>query len=127
MKSLLTRSLVAVGAWLSLTAAAQTPAAVEQIDALKASPGNFRLLLENERVRVFEYAIRPGERDQPHTHPAKVSYVVSGGTIRVTTSDGRSLVYEEKAGDTTWSEPVPRHTVENIGPTPVRIVLVEVK
>ena len=64
---------------------------------------------------------------QPHTHPAKVSYVVSGGTIRVTTSDGRSLVYEEKAGDTTWSEPVPRHTVENIGPTPVRIVLVEVK
>ena len=55
------------------------------------------------------------------------SYVVSGGTIRVTTSDGRSLVYEEKAGDTTWSEPVPRHTVENIGPTPVRIVLVEVK
>jgi quercetin dioxygenase-like cupin family protein len=56
-----------------------------------------------------------------------VSYVVSGGTIRVTTSDGRSLVYEEKAGDTTWSEPVPRHTVENIGPTPVRIVLVEVK
>ena len=34
---------------------------------------------------------------------------------------------EEKAGDTTWSEPVPRHTVENIGPTPVRIVLVEVK
>ena len=68
MKSLLTRSLVAVGAWLSLTAAAQTPAAVEQIDALKASPGNFRLLLENERVRVVEYAIRPGERDQPHTH-----------------------------------------------------------
>ena len=127
MRSLLARSVMAVGAWLSLTAAVQTPAAVEQIDALKASPANFRLLLENERVRVVEYSIRPGERDQAHTHPARVSYVVSGGTLRVTTSDGRSMLFEEKAGDTTWSEPTPRHFVENTGQTPVKIILVEVK
>jgi len=121
------RLLIAAGIWLSLTAAVQTPVPAEPIDAVKASPANFRLLLENEHVRVVEYALRAGERDQWHTHPARVSYVVSGGTVRVTGADGRSLVFEEKAGDTTWSEPAPRHSVENIGPTPVKTILVEMK
>ena len=121
------RPLIAAGFWVSLTAAVQTPVPADPIDALKASPANFRLLLENDRVRVVEYALPPGERDQWHTHPAKVSYVVSGGSVRVTTADGRSFVVDEKAGDTTWSEPAPRHFVENIGSTPVKTILVEVK
>ena len=75
------RLLIAAGIWLSLTAAVQTPVPAEPIDAVKASPANFRLLLENEHVRVVEYALRAGERDQWHTHPARVSYVVSGGTV----------------------------------------------
>ena len=127
MRTLPIRLLLAAGLWLSLTAAVQTPVPAEHIDAVKASPANFRLLLENEHVRVVEYALRAGERDQWHTHPARVSYVVSGGTVRVTGADGRSLVFEEKPGDTTWSEPAPRHIVENIGPTPVKTILVEVK
>lgn len=121
------RLLFATGIWISLTAAVQSPVAQEQTDALKASPANFTLLLENDHVRVLEYALAAGERDQWHTHPAKVSYVVSGGTLRVTMSDGRSIVVDEKAGDTTWSEPVPRHFVENLGSTPVKTILVEVK
>ncbi len=127
MKILTVRPLIAVCAWLALTAAVQTPAPAEQIDGLKASPANFRLLLENDRVRVIEYALGPGERDQWHTHPARVSYIVSGGTLRITTGDGRSIVLTEKAGDTAWSEPAARHFVENIGPTPVKTILVEVK
>jgi quercetin dioxygenase-like cupin family protein len=121
------RLLAAAGIWISLTAAAQSPVPPEQVDALKASPANFRLLLENDRVRVVEYALAPGERDQWHTHPARVSYVVSGGTLRITTGDGRSFVVDEKAGDTAWSEPAPRHFVENLGSTAVKTILVEVK
>ena len=121
------RPLIAAGLWVSLTAAVQTPVPADQIDALKASPANFKLLLENERVRVVEYSLPPGERDQWHTHPAKVSYVVSGGSVRVTTADGRSFVVDEKAGDTTWSDAVARHFVENLGSTPVKTILVEVK
>ena len=51
------------------------------IDALTASPANFTLLLENEHVRVLEYVVLPGEQDQWHTHPPKVSYVLSGGKL----------------------------------------------
>jgi quercetin dioxygenase-like cupin family protein len=110
-----------------LSGAGQKPVPTPPADVLLASPGNFRLLLDNEYVRVIEYSVRPGERDQWHTHPAKVSYVAEGGTLRVNTEDGKSFVAEEKAGETTWDPPVGRHFVENVGKTPVRIILTEVK
>jgi quercetin dioxygenase-like cupin family protein len=127
VRTLSIRLLMAAGIWLSLIAAVQTPVPAEQVDALKGSPANFKLLLDNDRVRVVEYSVGVGARDQWHTHPARVSYVVSAGTLKVNTADGKSMVFDEKAGDTSWSEPTPRHFVENIGATPVKIVLVEVK
>src|SRR6476469_5181786 len=52
-------------------------------DELTLSPGNFKLLLDNKYVRVLEYHLDPGKKDQPHTHPAKSSYVVTGGKLKV--------------------------------------------
>lgn len=97
------------------------------IDALSASPENFKLLLENEHVRVLEYTLQPGEKDKPHTHPPKVSYIVEGGSLRITTGGGKSFVVDESVGHAMWSEEIGEHFVENIGPTPVKVVLVEVK
>lgn len=122
MQSGHTRILLSL-AVLPLVSVAQPPS----IDALAASPDNFKLLLENEHVRVLEYTLQPGERDQPHTHPPKVSYVVTGGTLRITTADGKSFLAEDAAGTATWAGAVGRHFVENVGKTPVRVVLVEVK
>jgi len=96
-------------------------------DALTASPANFKLLLENEHVRVLEYTLQPGDKDQTHTHPPKVSYVVSGGSIRITTENGASFLADESAGQAVWSEALGKHFVENVGETPVKLVLVEVK
>ena len=101
--------------------------AMQAVDALTASPDNFRLVLENDRVRVLEYSLLPGKRDRRHTHPRRVAQVLSGGTLRVHFTDGRQLDFEEKAGDTSWSEASPLHDTENIGTTPIRILLVEVK
>lgn len=122
MQSGHTRILLSL-AVLPLVSVAQPPS----IDALAASPDNFKLLLENEHVRVLEYTLQPGERDQPHTHPPKVSYVVNDGALRITTADGKSFLAEDAAGTATWAGAVGRHFVENVGKTPVRVVLVEVK
>jgi quercetin dioxygenase-like cupin family protein len=100
---------------------------VTQIDAVAVSPDRFKILLENTHVRVIEYVLLPGERDQWHTHPPKVSYVVTGGTLRITTEDGQSFLTDEKAGSAVWMETLGRHFAQNVGQTPVRIVLVEVK
>jgi len=102
------------------------PSAVN-IDGLKVSPANFRLLLENEHVRVLEYTLPPGATDTPHTHPPKASYVVSGGKIKVYIDGGEELVFDEKAGTADWGDYLGKHKVENIGSTPVVIVLTEIK
>lgn len=109
--------------WLSHATASDTTST----DALTASPANFRLLLENEHVRVLEYTLQPGEKDQAHTHPPKVSYVLSGGSIQISTEDGKSFLADESAGQAMWSGAIGKHFVENVGQTPVKILLVEVK
>ena len=78
-------------------------------------------------MRVVEYAVQPGQRDQWHTHPAKVSYVAEGGTLRVSTEDGQPFLADEKAGTATWAGAVGRHFVQNVGKTTVSIILTEVK
>ena len=99
----------------------------QSIAPVTVSPGMFTILLENEHVRVVTYRIEPGERDEWHTHPAKVSYVVSGGTLRITLDDGSSFVVEEESDTATWMDHVGRHYAENVGDSTVQIVLVEVK
>jgi quercetin dioxygenase-like cupin family protein len=105
-------------------ATAQQPA---QIDAVAASPDRFRIILENDHVRVIEYTLGPGERDQWHTHPPKVSYVVRSGQLRIHLADGSSFLSDEKQGTAVWMETLPRHYAENVGQTPVTILLIEVK
>lgn len=96
------------------------------VDPVSVSPDKYKVLLENDRVRVVEYSIKPGERDQPHTHPPKVSYVASGGTLRITLRD-TSFISNDTTGDVAWMGFVPWHFAENGGATPIRIVLFEVK
>jgi quercetin dioxygenase-like cupin family protein len=97
------------------------------IDPTEVSPEKYTILLENEHVRVLEYEIQPGEKDAWHTHPPKVSYVVSGGSLRITPKGGESFVVEEKSGSAAWMGAVGPHVGENVGATPVRIALVELK
>lgn len=131
-------ALLAVATWavpVTLVLAPASPLAAEtvasvqpaQVDALAASPENFRLVLENDNVRVLEYTLLPGQKDHQHTHPRRVAHVMSGGTLRVGFPDGTSMVFEEKTGESSWSEPSPLHDTENIGTTPITILLVEIK
>jgi quercetin dioxygenase-like cupin family protein len=96
-------------------------------DVVAVSPDNYKVLLENDNVRVLEYSLKPGERDAWHTHPAKVSWGLTGGKVRITLADSTSFDSEEKAGHVTWMTALPLHYARNIGDAPLRIVLVEPK
>ena len=107
MKS--TFAIAAACALLSATAASAAPPVAEPppatkgpVDGLVSSPDNFKLLLENEHVRVLQYTLQPGALDHWHTHPPRVGYVLSGAKIRVTEADGSHQDYDEKTGDNYW-------------------------
>jgi len=95
-------------------------------DAAKVSPKLVRVTFENERVRVLEARSSPGDKEQRHSHPASLVYVIEGGTLRITTPDGKSTDVRFKTGDTIWREPV-THAAENIGTTRFHALIVELK
>ncbi|MEO7174433.1 MAG: hypothetical protein ABIV51_01340 [Saprospiraceae bacterium] len=97
------------------------------IDPVKISPEVFKILLDNEHVRVVQYSLKPGGKDDWHTHPGKSSYVVSGGKLKVHLENGEIIIADEKTGTASWMDYVGRHYVENIGKTTVTIVFTEIK
>ena len=87
---------------------------------------SMRVLLENDRVRVQEHYVKPGEKIAMHAHPDKVIYGLNDWKVRETLPDGTSRVVEGKAGAARWGK-ASQHAIENIGTTEVRNIVVELK
>jgi quercetin dioxygenase-like cupin family protein len=95
-------------------------------DPVKLSPKMYRVLFENDHVRVLEFRAKAGEKEPMHSHPAMVVYAVAGSKIRLSTPDGRSEELETRPGTAIWSEAV-THAYENLGPPDAQILLIEMK
>ena len=85
-----------------------------------------KVKFENDRVRVLEAELPPGVKEQVHSHPAYVIYVLAGGKIRNYASDGKTTEAELKTGEVLYREPL-THAAENIGTTTMHLILVELK
>lgn len=97
---------------------AQDPAVVNAFE--------IRVKFENARVRVLEATLKPGEKEQLHTHPEYVIQVLAGGKVRTHGADGSVNDAELKEGDVLYRGPV-THWAENIGTTTIHMLLVELK
>lgn len=95
-------------------------------DPALVNPSTVQVKLDNDQVRVLEAVLKPGDKEQMHSHPAAVMYILSGGRIRNHTADGKSVESDLTAGQTVFREPV-THWAENIGTTTVHLILVELK
>src|SRR5881227_877689 len=85
-----------------------------------------KVQFENDRVRVLEANLPPGVKEQVHSHPAYVIYVLEGGRYRNYASDGKITEGELKTGEVLFREPL-THAAENIGDKPLHMILVELK
>jgi|ERR1043166_5406087 quercetin dioxygenase-like cupin family protein len=101
-----------------ISAWAQDPAVV--------NAKTIKVKYENERVRVLEATLPPGVKEQVHSHPAYVIYVLSGGKYRNYAADGTTTEGELKTGEVLYREPL-THAAENIGNTEMHMILVELK
>jgi mannose-6-phosphate isomerase-like protein (cupin superfamily) len=106
----------------------------DELDALTAAPGNHRLLLENDQVRVLLTTIPVGARTPVHTHRwPSVEYILGATNFVRRDADGNVLLdtrtadAEPRASDVLWSDPFPPHSLENVGDSELRVIMVEVK
>ena len=58
------------------------------------------MTVDNENVRVMEATLRPGVKEQLHSHPASIVYVLTGGQVRSHTPDGKITEATYTAGAT---------------------------
>jgi hypothetical protein len=106
----------------------------DSLDALAAAPDHHKLLLENDRVRVLEVRIPPGELVPVHTHrwPSVVFTLSAADFIRrdghgKLLLDTRATPFPFPRPAAEWLPPLPPHSVENVGTTEIRLLTVEAK
>ena len=87
-----------------------------------------RLLFENERTRVWEMVLEPGETYPLHEHEYPyLSLVLEGASLVLIGERGGEEAVEAEAGAVLWREPPDTHGVRNVGNTRFRNRLVEFK
>jgi hypothetical protein len=93
-----------------------------------------RVLFENERVRVLEVLIKPGQFVPVHTHRwAGAVYVLSSSDFIRRDENGKLLFDSRTAAPpppapaSQWIDPLPPHSVENIGTSNIHLITTELK
>jgi len=110
----------------------------QSLDAVTAAPDSHIVLMENERVRVVEVVIPPGEKEPMHTHrwpsvmlvdrAARIRYYDEDENVAFESPErGADETAEQSPPETEWMEPEGPHAVENIDTKPYHAFRVELK
>jgi quercetin dioxygenase-like cupin family protein len=104
------------------------------LDALVAAPLHHNLLFENSQVRVLDTKVPPGDTVPLHTHQwPSVLHVLSwsdcvrrdaNGKVDFDTRSETPAVLQQAV---TWCEPLPPHSLENVGTKELHILMIEIK
>jgi hypothetical protein len=95
------------------------------LDPAVTNPEHYKVIFENDKVRVLEYTDQPGDQTTPHEHPDSVMYTLSSFRRRLVLGDMQREV-ELDSGTVGWI-PAQKHHGENIGDTPSHALFVELK
>ena len=95
-------------------------------DVAVVNAKTIKVKLDNEHVRVMEATLKPGVKENVHSHPTSIVYVLTGGRVRNHLPDGTTSEVTYTAGQTAYRDPV-THWAENIGKTTIHLIVVELK
>ena len=106
----------------------------DSLDALIAAPDHHTLLFENERVRVLDTSIAPGDRTPVHTHRWPSALYILSWSPFVRYDDQGAVLLDSRTvpalatpPPAVWSAPLPPHALENVGTAELRLISFEVK
>jgi quercetin dioxygenase-like cupin family protein len=94
-------------------------------DPTETDPDKYKVVFENDRVRVLEYRDRPGDRTSPHHHPDSVMVTLSSFDRRLI-HNGEHRDVKLESGRVNWLT-AQEHSGENIGSSETHVLFVELK
>ena len=95
-------------------------------EAAKAAPHVYKSVFENDKVRLLEVRMKPGDESSLHSHPNYLVYALEGGRVKLTDASGEGAEVEISPGDTMWRE-AEEHSARNVGDTELVALFVELK
>lgn len=110
----------------SSTHAAPPGAVASPPDAVATDPDKYRVVLDNDAVRVLDYTDHPGDRTSLHHHTDFVLHALGPFERRLRFPDGTSRVVAFRGGETVFMK-AQTHAGENIGTTDTHVLIVELK
>lgn len=103
---------------LSSSAAAQDPATV--------SPGTYKVVLDNETVRVFRVSGPAGSKVPMHSHPDHLAIALAPGKVHIIPKEGKPETLD-MANETAQYVPAGAHESANVGSAPLDAIVIELK
>ena len=104
------------------------------LDALVAAPRHHCKIFENDHVRVLETWIPRGETVPVHTHRWPGVLLLQSWSEHVGRDETGKIIFDSReAGPppdvalVVWCEPLPPHSVENVGEADLRVLRIELK
>jgi len=95
-------------------------------DAVEVAPHVYKVVLENEHVRVLDTRTEPGGKSDMHGHPNMVGYAITDCTWDLTGLDGTTVLVAVKAGDTFYLDAVDP-AAHDVGTGGSHALLIELK
>ena len=96
------------------------------LDAVQIEPTRFKVVFENDRVRVVRLRFGPRERGVMVSHPPRVLVTLTDVSVKLLFADGRTDERGAPAGVAAWLDSETLQT-ENARTEPLEVVLVEPK
>ncbi|MFN0156952.1 MAG: cupin domain-containing protein [Bacteroidota bacterium] len=95
-------------------------------DPITAGPNIYKMVFENERVRLLEVTFQPGDSIGVHSHPDHAVYALMPGSLAIYEVGGKPMEVTMKAGEAAFL-PAQAHSAKNTGKTAMKVLVVELK
>ncbi len=96
------------------------------METSKEESGVVKILLENERVKIYEMHLRPWQKMEMHSHPEYTSYLLTDAKLRIHFPNGITEDRGYKKGEAGYRQ-AQQHSLENRSDEDIRIVITELK
>ena len=96
-------------------------------DPVKVSPNEYKVVLENDRVRVVRISYAGLEKSVMHQHPPGVGIFLTDAHFKFTYPDGKVEDISAKRGEFLWFADVWEHLPENSTNQSAEVIYVELK
>ena len=121
------RKINAVNQWERDTEAEENESSESLILPEEVSPDVYKVILDNDDVKVIEATFAPGQGDNMHEHGVITYYGINGGKLQGMLPDGTVNEMNVPAGFVGHGTNIVKHQMKNVGDDTIKVIIVDHK